>query len=242
MTAKRRRAGGKVRADLCADFREKYEAGATIRELAESTGWSYGFVYRVLRESEVTLRGRGSRKPVESNKCELIEALYQQGQSPRDIADLMDVSHGMVRNVVRAAGIMRTAADAQQVASQRKAARSKIAMQDIETLAMLWLRGTEPEVLAEQIQVPADLLWEAVATWLSDRPRGDPTTTQTCDAVCAYSRTGPCATRAQATDRTNTHSLATQWTEQEPSQFRAAGSLPDEGAQRGNCMSRRDIC
>nr|WP_284287046.1 helix-turn-helix domain-containing protein [Angustibacter aerolatus] len=43
----------------------EYNQGHSIREIAEETGRSYGFVHRVLRESDVTLRGRGgpTRRP-----------------------------------------------------------------------------------------------------------------------------------------------------------------------------------
>jgi hypothetical protein len=37
----------------------KYDNGASIRQLAEDTGRSYGFVHRLLAEADVTLRGRG---------------------------------------------------------------------------------------------------------------------------------------------------------------------------------------
>jgi hypothetical protein len=50
---------GKNREKLSADLKKKYEKGASIRQLAESTGRSYGFVHRLLSESGVTLRGRG---------------------------------------------------------------------------------------------------------------------------------------------------------------------------------------
>jgi hypothetical protein len=50
---------GTARDKLAADLKKKYEKGASIRALAESTGRSYGFVHRVLSESGVTLRGRG---------------------------------------------------------------------------------------------------------------------------------------------------------------------------------------
>ena len=53
------RGSGSTRAKLAADLKKKYEKGASIRALAESTGRSYGFVHRVLSESGVTLRGRG---------------------------------------------------------------------------------------------------------------------------------------------------------------------------------------
>ena len=50
---------GATRDKLATDLKKKYEKGASIRALAESTGRSYGFVHRVLSESGVTLRGRG---------------------------------------------------------------------------------------------------------------------------------------------------------------------------------------
>ena len=53
------RVTGAAREQLAADLRKKYEAGQSIRALAEQTGRSYGFVHRVLSETGVTLRGRG---------------------------------------------------------------------------------------------------------------------------------------------------------------------------------------
>lgn len=50
---------GTERDDLASKLVQEYEQGASIRSLAESTGRSYGFVHRVLSESEVTLRSRG---------------------------------------------------------------------------------------------------------------------------------------------------------------------------------------
>lgn len=50
---------GETRAQLASELRSQYEKGASIRALAETTGRSYGFVHRVLSESEVPLRGRG---------------------------------------------------------------------------------------------------------------------------------------------------------------------------------------
>ena len=50
---------GAERDRLASRLVSEYEQGASIRALAESTGRSYGFVHRVLSESDVTLRGRG---------------------------------------------------------------------------------------------------------------------------------------------------------------------------------------
>ena len=50
------------------DLKKKYEKGASIRALAESTGRSYGFVHRVLSENGVTLRGRGGATRTKKSK------------------------------------------------------------------------------------------------------------------------------------------------------------------------------
>jgi predicted transcriptional regulator len=50
---------GAERTKLAADLRKQYDKGRSIRELADSSGRSYGFVHRVLSESGATLRGRG---------------------------------------------------------------------------------------------------------------------------------------------------------------------------------------
>ena len=53
------RVTGAERDKLAADLRKQYDAGSSIRLLAESTGRSYGFVHRILSESGAPLRGRG---------------------------------------------------------------------------------------------------------------------------------------------------------------------------------------
>jgi hypothetical protein len=53
------RVTGTERDRLSVGLKKQYDAGASIRELAASTGRSYGFVHRVLSESGATLRGRG---------------------------------------------------------------------------------------------------------------------------------------------------------------------------------------
>lgn len=57
--AKGARITGAKRTKLASDLKKRYDKGASIRELADSSGRSYGFVHRVLAESGVTLRGRG---------------------------------------------------------------------------------------------------------------------------------------------------------------------------------------
>ncbi len=53
------RVTGAERDKLAADLRRKYDGGASIRALAQSSNRSYGFVHRILSESGTTLRGRG---------------------------------------------------------------------------------------------------------------------------------------------------------------------------------------
>ena len=53
------RVTGESRDRLQAELKRRYEAGASIRTLAQETGRSYGFVHNVLVESHVALRGRG---------------------------------------------------------------------------------------------------------------------------------------------------------------------------------------
>lgn len=56
---KGRRITGSARESLTEDVKKQYEGGASIRELAQQTGRSYGFIHRILVEADVTLRGRG---------------------------------------------------------------------------------------------------------------------------------------------------------------------------------------
>jgi hypothetical protein len=53
------RVTGSERDRLANDLKRKYDAGESIRALAQSTGRSYGFVHRILSESGTALRGRG---------------------------------------------------------------------------------------------------------------------------------------------------------------------------------------
>ncbi|WP_137724561.1 helix-turn-helix domain-containing protein [Prescottella subtropica] len=53
------RVTGESRDRLRDELKSEYEAGKSIRSLAEQTGRSYGFVHNVLVEADVTLRRRG---------------------------------------------------------------------------------------------------------------------------------------------------------------------------------------
>ncbi len=56
---KGRRITGPERDSISEDLRKQYEAGASIRALAEQTGRSYGFVHGVLVDAGAAMRGRG---------------------------------------------------------------------------------------------------------------------------------------------------------------------------------------
>ena len=65
------RVTGADRTKLAGDLKKRYAAGESIRSLAASTGRSYGFIHRILRESGVSLRGRGgaTRGKAKANKA-----------------------------------------------------------------------------------------------------------------------------------------------------------------------------
>jgi hypothetical protein len=53
------RVTGVDRSKLATILGKRYGDGESIRDLAASTGRSYGFVHRILTETGVALRGRG---------------------------------------------------------------------------------------------------------------------------------------------------------------------------------------
>lgn len=63
---------GSERAKLAGEIKKAYEKGKSIRYLADKYGRSYGWVHRMLVESDVTLRGRGGamRKKAGSSKVQ----------------------------------------------------------------------------------------------------------------------------------------------------------------------------
>ncbi|MFF0250185.1 helix-turn-helix domain-containing protein [Streptosporangium sandarakinum] len=56
------RVTGAEREKLKEDLRRRYAAGESMRQLASSTGRSYGFVHRLLEESGVARRPRGGKR------------------------------------------------------------------------------------------------------------------------------------------------------------------------------------
>lgn len=61
-TNKGRRITGAERQAMTQDVQSKYADGASIRQLADETGRSYGFIHRLLVESETALRARGGSR------------------------------------------------------------------------------------------------------------------------------------------------------------------------------------
>jgi predicted transcriptional regulator len=58
----RRLRSGPDRDKLAAELKAQYEAGASVRSLAESTGRSYGGVHRLLTDAGVAFRSRGGAR------------------------------------------------------------------------------------------------------------------------------------------------------------------------------------
>jgi helix-turn-helix protein len=56
---KGRRIVGAERATMAVQVTARYHGGESIRALAASTGRSYGFINRILKENNATLRPRG---------------------------------------------------------------------------------------------------------------------------------------------------------------------------------------
>ena len=52
---------GSDRTKLATEIKSQYRKGASIRELAETHGRSYGFMHRMLSEAGAPLRQRGGR-------------------------------------------------------------------------------------------------------------------------------------------------------------------------------------
>jgi hypothetical protein len=59
----RQKLTGDARAKTGRELARRYNDGENIRQLAASTGRSYGFIHRILGESGVQLRARGGARP-----------------------------------------------------------------------------------------------------------------------------------------------------------------------------------
>jgi predicted transcriptional regulator len=81
--AKGARITGPNRTKLAGDLKKRYDKGASIRELAEFSGRSYGFIHRVLAESGVTLRGRGGATRSKAVRSRVKKSAVNAGTSTR---------------------------------------------------------------------------------------------------------------------------------------------------------------
>jgi hypothetical protein len=117
------------------------------------------------------------------------------------VGDLMEMSAVVVNKTVRAAGVIRTPQEANRLATRRRVASSEIAKLDIMQLAERWLDGAEVEELADEFDVPADLLWDALAEQLSTRGGVTRAPKLKCAGTCSYGCTERCAITAPVHDR-----------------------------------------
>lgn len=107
---------GKDRDEWGAALKQKYEDdGATIRELAESTGRSFGWMHKLLREAGTSIRGQGgdqrSSATVEAAEAEraklgpILKTPYENGASIAILAARYGKSKKFVAQALREAGV-----------------------------------------------------------------------------------------------------------------------------------------
>lgn len=186
------------------------EVRARIIDLYTRSGWAYPRVaehlgvssttaYTVLDQAGVMTRARRVR--IRAGEGDLLVALYWQGRSSREVADLTGRSAGVVRRLARNAGVLRSSREGAGLANTRRAARTRLTRLDLRPLARRWMDGTEPEELAAELAVPADLLWDALATVLAVLP---PDYRTDCHADrCPFACAAVCAATAEVgTSRT----------------------------------------
>ena len=163
-------------------------------KIAQQVGLSRHTVCQVLKEAgELDGAIRDVRSRVWRHEAVCIIGLYQQGRSHREVAELTDRTVTVVRNLVHGAGLGRTRAESLRLAAWRKEALAKLATIDIRPLARRWAAGVEPEALAKEHAVPADLMWEALADALSWMTPAEVETPVMCFDVCTYGCTHQCA-------------------------------------------------
>jgi len=117
---------GKRRQQLAQQLKVKYDAGASIRDLAVETGRSYGSIHRLLHEADVAFRGRGgsrNRSTVDSlrsrergapcriapsQRAELAAKLKGEYEATKwsigSLAEKHGLSYGLVRKLLHEAG------------------------------------------------------------------------------------------------------------------------------------------
>ena len=99
-----------------------------------------------------------------------------------------------MRRLARKAGVLRSSQDGASLANTRRATRTRLTRMDLRPYARRWMDGAETEVLAAELAVPADLLWEALAGVLAVMP---PDYRTDCAADrCQFACTAACAATA----------------------------------------------
>lgn len=102
---------GKDRDEWGAALKQKYEDdGATIRELAESTGRSFGFVHRMLWEVGASIRAQGGnqRSSAKAERAKLgpiLKKQYENGASIAMLATRYGKGDKFVTQALREAGV-----------------------------------------------------------------------------------------------------------------------------------------
>lgn len=134
-------------------------------------------VLKVLREADLTT--------ALANEAALLVALYQQGRSVTDVAELSGRARTNIERLLRKAGVMRPRLDALRLAMRRIAASNKLARLDVRPLAAQWLDGAEVEELADEHEVPPDLMWDALAAALSTMTPDGVSCVSDCHFACA---------------------------------------------------------
>lgn len=144
---------------------------------------------------------RARQVKIRAGEGDLLAALYRQGQSSREVAELTGRSVEVVRRLARKAGVLRSNRDGARLAKVRGSARARLTQLDLRLYARRWMDGVETEKLAAELAVPADLLWDALAAALAVMP---PDYRTDCDVGrCRFACVAVCAATAEVgTSRT----------------------------------------
>lgn len=142
-------------------------------------------------------------------RAELVLELYIQGRSVDEVSAVTGCSVADVQELVRTAGVERSARAEYEVAAWRRASRLMLARIVRTDLLYAWVAGHEPEDLAAKYGVPADVMWEVIDAELAHTSRRGlayrpldlppieplPCTAVTCWYGCAKECAGPVAER-----------------------------------------------
>lgn len=140
-------------------------SGWSYPRVAAHLGVSAGTAYAVLDQADVMVRTRQVK--IRAGEGDLLVALYRQGRSCKEVADLTGRSVEVVRRLARKAGVIRSQKDGAGLAVVRRSTRARLARLDLRPQARGWMDGAEVEDLAAELTVPADLIWDALAEVLA---------------------------------------------------------------------------